>query len=100
MAAGGLVTLGLPHPQMTLSFVSSDHFLALSQCEGLEVSFDCHTPPFNIRAEMFDTGLGLFFCQAFASQMPSNIEDGHGVIQENSLGEIVLHQVDNTGQIP
>ena len=73
---------------LALTFMSSDLFLTLSQCEGLEFLFDCHTPPFDIRAKVFDTGLSLFFCQALASRMPSNMEDGRDVIQDNSLGDI------------
>ena len=73
---------------LALSFMSSDLFSTLSQCEGLEFPFDCHTPLFDIRAKVFDTGLILFFCQALASRTPSNIEDGCDVIQDNILGDI------------
>ena len=82
---------------LALSFVSSDLFSTLSQCEGSEFPFDCHMPPFNIRAKVFDTGLSIFFCQALASGMPSNIKDGSDVIQDNSLSEnqVIPHQVNN-----
>ena len=84
---------------MTSSFVSSDLFSTLSQCEGLEFLFDHHAPSFNMRAKVFNTGLSLLFRQTLTSRMPSNIEDGCNVIQDNSLGNVLVvpHQVNNAG---
>ena len=65
--------------------MNPDHFSALSPSESLEVPFDGHTSPFNTRAKVVDISLSLFFCQAFAGRMPSNIEDGCDVIQENGF---------------
>ena len=79
-----------------MSFMSSDLLPTFSQREGSEFVLDSYTPAFNIRAEVFNAGLSLF-CQALASRAPSNVEDSHGMIQENHFSDIqvISHQVNN-----
>ena len=76
--------------------------MSFSQCQDLEFMFNGYFPPFNIRAEVFDTSFSFFFCQALTCRSPSNIKDGGNMIENHCLGDIkvTFHHVSDISRVP
>ena len=87
---------------MALGFISLYLFMSFSQCQGLEFMFNGYFPPFDIRAEVFDTSFSFFFCQALTCRSPSDIKNGSNMIKDHRLSDInvIFHHVGDIGGVP